>query len=280
MFSCKICNKIIKIKGVGQHLKTHNILIQDYYDIYLLKDKNDKKCKECGNITNFYGLINNYSKFCSLKCSNTNLENRRKNSISHQRKPRIDLIGKNNPAKNKDVRLKISNKLKGNTHTLNRKLSKQECENISKRVTLDWVNNPSRKLMITSHPKHYKRGYFYSDKNTKNFYYRSSYELQVFNILENDNTVLKYEYESIYIKYMYNNKIKHYIPDFIIYYNDRTLILEIKPKRFLNDKLVQIKAKYAREYAIKNNMSFEFWSELDILKYQTLMAIDFANGVS
>jgi len=70
---CKICNKEFN-KSFGNHLKTHNITSQEYYDKYL-KQEGDGICPICGKETKFLGLsLGGYQKHCSCKCSQTNKE--------------------------------------------------------------------------------------------------------------------------------------------------------------------------------------------------------------
>ena len=67
-FVCSICNKKIStLKGVGMHLKVHNINAKDYYDIYMKKES-EGICPTCGKETLFVNMVIGYNKYCSMKC--------------------------------------------------------------------------------------------------------------------------------------------------------------------------------------------------------------------
>ncbi len=107
MYLCEICG--IKTKKIGVHIKSHNMTSKEYYDKYIKKD-GDEKCNICGNSTKFLGVTKGYNKYCSMKCRNNDkkyIEILSKQKIG---KKRNDMVGDLNPAKDKNVRTKISKK--------------------------------------------------------------------------------------------------------------------------------------------------------------------------
>lgn len=100
----------------------------------------------------------------------------------------------------------------------------------------------------------FKNGFFYSTKNNKQFYYRSSYELKFMQELENDINVKFYEVEPFSIKYEYDGIIHRYIPDFII---NNYLIVEIKPRWMMRDPQTIAKIETANKFAIQNGYKFK-----------------------
>jgi len=100
----------------------------------------------------------------------------------------------------------------------------------------------------------YKHGWFYSIKQNKKLFFRSSYEEQILKNLENNSKVLEYETEPFRIKYEKDNKIRHYIPDIYVLYEQEPLLLEIKPSSFVEDFW-----KEKGNYFIKNIKSFLFF---------------------
>ena len=95
--------------------------------------------------------------------------------------------------------------------------------------------------------------------------YKSSYEKKAFIKLDEDDNVLKYEYESLAINY--DNPIKNitgsYLIDLIVHYKDgRRKLIEIKPNKWLQDPVVAAKIAAGLDFAIKNNMEFEVWEEI------------------
>jgi len=107
------------------------------------------------------------------------------------------------------------------------------------------------------------KGYFQSVKNGKKLPYRSKYELKAFEILEADNTISKYDYESIKIRYWFEERLHTYRPDILA--NDKRII-EIKAQWIYNlqnkeNDIVHRKFEAARHWAAKNGYTFEVWTE-------------------
>jgi len=99
-----------------------------------------------------------------------------------------------------------------------------------------------------------KSGHFYSKKNDKTFFYRSSYELKYLIKIEEDATVVEYNVEPFYIKYEYEGRIRRYIPDFLI--NNKKLV-EIKPKFLSEDNKTIAKLNAGIEFAKENGYEFK-----------------------
>lgn len=98
---CSICGLICKDnRGLARHIKTHNYTSQSYYDMFLLKN-NENKCKRCGKPTLFYRLGAGYHKFCSNVCSSNYIETRIKCKNTVKR-----IYGVDNIAENHDILLK------------------------------------------------------------------------------------------------------------------------------------------------------------------------------
>jgi hypothetical protein len=113
--------------------------------------------------------------------------------------------------------------------------------------------------------RHYIAGVYKAVKCVNAVHYRSNWERVVTLHLDADPTVLKFEYETLKIPYVFNiktRKIRNYYPDFIVYYADgRRVIIEVKRNSALNNSLVLRKAVAAREWANKNGMEYVFWTE-------------------
>lgn len=116
---------------------------------------------------------------------------------------------------------------------------------------------------------HYKRGVHKSKKCTNGpIKFRSGWEQVVCLHLDNNPEVQSYEYEAIRIPYISNKKTKReriYIPDFLIIYCDKTKkLVEVKRKSQLTNILVVKKIEAAKEWAAKNKILYEIWSEPEI----------------
>lgn len=138
-------------------------------------------------------------------------------------------------------------------------------ENISKATILQIKKGFNPKL-------HHLKGWHYSPKINKHLFHKSSYEKRAFMILDSDENVLSYEWESVTINYF--NPIKqinsNYLVDAKVKYKDlQEKWIEIKPAKWLsennkNSESLECKAKVqaAINDATKLNIPFEIWSEI------------------
>jgi very-short-patch-repair endonuclease/uncharacterized C2H2 Zn-finger protein len=69
---CEICGEtFVGRNWLSRHLsKNHDITPKDYYVKYIIKDKSEMRCKECGNETGFR-FDTGFHDFCSFSCSTT-----------------------------------------------------------------------------------------------------------------------------------------------------------------------------------------------------------------
>lgn len=261
---CKICG--LEFKTISYHIryKHPEYTIKEYYDKFLRKN-NEGFCENCGKESIFININKGYSKCCCNDC-------------------RLAILrSDNNYAKRPECKQKISEKLKGNKHTLGYKFTEEQRKNVKLAIKKSWDESPERKLKLSQtiycNPK-YKQGYFDSKKNGKKIHYRSSFELEMYNILENIEEVLEYDTECLGIEYIYRGKKKMYLPDVIVKFKDLTYIIEIKPKHMLSDELNMIKFQAARQYCELNNMKFLIVTEDELFGENKIQrAIDFAKSV-
>ena len=90
---CQICGKDVANLGMSKHLKTHDLDVRTYYDIYL-KGLNEGVCKVCDKPTRFVSITTGYKVYCSQKCSMADPEVRSK--ISEKTKQATDKIKERN----------------------------------------------------------------------------------------------------------------------------------------------------------------------------------------
>lgn len=127
----------------------------------------------------------------------------------------------------------------------------------------------------------YLTGKHFSEKNKKEFTYRSSYELKFFFMLDLDNKVQSYEVESLKIPYIDNDGSKrNYIPDVIVLYKTgRIEVCEVKPNAMLDDITVKIKAQACKSYfnsLFKGSdikYSYRFVTETDLFENSSEYAL-------
>jgi hypothetical protein len=115
-------------------------------------------------------------------------------------------------------------------------------------------------LNLRGQKNRYHKGAFFSVKNNRTFYYRSSWELKYMEFLEKDSNISTYQYESIKLPYYYRKDKKWYIPDFIV----GNRLIEIKPVYMMNKKRNIAKFSSARLYCQQNNMTFEVITEKEL----------------
>lgn len=150
----------------------------------------------------------------------------------------------------------------------NRKFCSRSCATIHQNKAMFYKGSPviekmsltKAKLMVAgkTHPK--IQGSLETLKGGKVFY-KSSWEKAFVEKIEVDNNIISFKYEPFYLEYK-TTEIHHYIPDILLNFNDGTKkLIEIKPSVFLETKINKIKFKTARKYCLKNNMTFEIWTE-------------------
>jgi len=122
----------------------------------------------------------------------------------------------------------------------------------------------------------------YVGKN-KNITYRSSWELKLFDLLDNNPNIISWGSEVLSIKYEHplQKTVKSYLPDLFIQYKDangkvHTEIVEVKPYCQTNPKFARSKYdqeqvvinaakwKYAQAFCRKNGIGFRVITEKDI----------------
>lgn len=90
------------------------------------------------------------------------------------------------------------------------------------------------------------RGFYLSKKMNLQFRFRSSWEKAYFEYLDESNDVIGFHVEPMKIPYIYRKRKRNYIPDILIKYANRSILVEIKPKNFLLRKINLAKFQAAR----------------------------------
>jgi hypothetical protein len=121
----------------------------------------------------------------------------------------------------------------------------------------------------------FREGHFVSMKNNgKEFYYRSSYECEVLEYLEQIPEILAYDVEPFKegIPYLYNGEKHHYFPDLSIKYADGKIeIWEIKPASQTSLEINQAKWAAANTYCQIRGWSFVIITEVGIGKLKAIV---------
>lgn len=120
--------------------------------------------------------------------------------------------------------------------------------------------------------------------------YRSHWEKLTFMWCDNNTSIRKWCSEEVVIPYFYDvdKRYHRYFVDLLIHFEDRTVLVEIKPKKetappknrgkkspqYLQESLTYVKNvnkwKAAKEYASDRGWVFEIWTE-DVLQEMGIM---------
>jgi hypothetical protein len=151
---------------------------------------------------------------------------------------------------------------------------KEELAENASRTHKGRVNSPEHNDKISAgiaraimedrfHPEyHTKRGHHFSPKTNDKHYYRSSYELRAYQLLDADPDVALYITEPIVLHYEFNGQPRRYIPDLYIEYTDGSWsIVEVKPLYQLSWPSVQAKIACAQD-ALR--WDYDVWTEAEL----------------
>ena len=104
--------------------------------------------------------------------------------------------------------------------------------------------------------------------------YRSSYELKAFQMIEEDENILKWESETIRIPYKFNGKLYNYVVDLQLKTKNGIYLIEIKPESktrpskydYHNNEYHKNMKKWeaAKEYCKERNWIFRIWTEREL----------------
>lgn len=99
-------------------------------------------------------------------------------------------------------------------------------------------------------------GHYISEKTSLTYRYRSSWELATMSSLDSDHEVTSWSYESIRIPYYYERHKRWYVPDFFVEFSDgRKEIWEIKPKQFIDSEANKLKSEAALRFCPENGIT-------------------------
>lgn len=298
-FICEECGKTYKsIQQLSVHInKEHNG--KDEYFVKWLKDEFDGKCKICGNEVKLTDRLYPYYKNCCCKeCSNIynykqtekaclklyGIENvnkleKFKEKGKQTKKERYGSENYNNQEKNKEtclkryrvenvfqseekkIKIKQSTKIKyGTENNMQSEKGKEEFkESMLKNHGIEWPMQ-SREI----HEKQQKSALLLKHFRDTNLWYRGSYELD---FLEKYYTIFSDMINNKTIKYLFEEKLHYYFPDFFI--PSLNLIVEIKNSHLLE---LQKNKIIAKEKATKEQgYNYILIVDKDYTKFQSFL---------
>jgi hypothetical protein len=115
----------------------------------------------------------------------------------------------------------------------------------------------------------FKHGHFFSKLNNKEFYYRSSYELEAYKLLDDDDAqsiIKSWDVECLKIVYVDENKqLRYTVPDiFVEYKSGKKQLIECKNSWRLKDRRTQLKIEATKKYCDENGIVFSIWTEKEL----------------
>ena len=113
----------------------------------------------------------------------------------------------------------------------------------------------------------FRDGYFESKKNNANLHYRSGYECEVYELLEQDEEIKSFSVEPYKVPYLHNGEWHEYVPDLRVNFHDgRVEIWEIKPSTQTNLPQNKDKWRAIKPYAEGLGWEFKVITETEIGK--------------
>jgi hypothetical protein len=108
-------------------------------------------------------------------------------------------------------------------------------------------------ILKTWKKNNWTQGLYKSYKSSRVQRFQSSWELQLFQILDESSIVSSWDSEVVAIPYYYRGKWRRYLPDILI---NKRLLIEIKPTHQIKYPMNQAKFKAAVEYCKKKGWKF------------------------
>jgi hypothetical protein len=284
MFECKQCDKKFKkITSLSSHYsRTHKIKQKEFYIDYVLNgQKPTCKCG-CGAEPKFYTATTGFSEFIHGHAARVN------NNWGHNSSAQEKSQNKRRQML-KDGEYKVWNSgLTMDDPRIRKSIQQLNSKEANKKISIALTGmkkSPEHIAKITNH----MRTYWGKEENReaqrhkridsmrktdkwkcfgvchkvfhvgRTLMLKSNYELNAFNMFASQESVERFEYESIQIRCSDNS---FYLPDFIVIYKDGTKkIVEIKSEFYLKDSSNIKKFKAAQEFADKHGYLFEVWTE-------------------
>ncbi len=233
----------------------------------------EKRCEQCDKPF----ITRRDTRFCSKKCANTGEHNGMygKGYLMKDRIPwtkgktaktdtRIAELGRKISIKSKQqfadgTREKQYGKNNPNYGNTRDKRTPEQLESYSKAAIQRVQEGRS------CNHKFFKRGWYTSDKTNEKMFYRSSYELIVMKYFDTNQDIVYYKYEPFVIHYGIG---KRYLPDFLVYYKDKKVLLEVKNNWNKDLPETREKAEAARSYCKEKGWEFELWAKDKVLSLQ------------
>lgn len=274
MVTCNICSKEFdNNKGLSYHVsQSHETRFCDYLVEFELDGVWPTCACGCGEKVNFFG-----GKFAKHIGSHGTVglkrseETRRKISeiqrgkrLTEDHKNKISQGVKNRFDSDSTLGEKISRSLTG------KKKSIDHCDNISKTRKKKLENGEivinCDKISAAITQKYldggfeWSTGQYTSTKSGEVCNYRSSWELELMQVLDSDTRIESWRYEPISIPYVLEGKTRRYVPDFhIVTTSGADLLVEVKPPALTGTETNSSKRQSALDFCSRNGWTYFEW---------------------
>jgi hypothetical protein len=108
---------------------------------------------------------------------------------------------------------------------------------------------------------------YVSSKTGQKCQCRSGWEVKYLTWLDADPAVITFVYEPFKIPYTSNRKtgkIRNYIPDVLVTYSDRTVLVEIKPSKRVTGRTNVKKMLAAKDFCLANSWEYSLVTEKEL----------------
>jgi len=104
-------------------------------------------------------------------------------------------------------------------------------------------------------------GQYVSTKSGEVCNYRSSWELELMQVLDSDDRIESWRYEPISIPYVLEGKMRRYVPDFhVVTTSGDDLLVEVKPPTLSGTETNSSKRQSALDFCSRNGWTYFEWS--------------------
>lgn len=302
-------------KKIVSELNNLGLNIQIYYDICILgltKIEDRPKCNlfECNN-SKFYNLNQGYQKYC---CKSHQVMDKNRH-ISDSTGEKLRESGRKHIVLDKD-RYTLSNIIKNNPEIRKKQLESRNKTYLKRKIERGVLDENGNKIIrkktrramseearlkmpeikkkfYKDHPEkihvngfkrfNNKTGYEFSNKKGIQIRYLSSWEQKFIRFIDKSNEISKI-YDMIPILYYNPEKLKdsYYFADFYLELSDGVKVLiEIKPHRLVDNKIVALKRNAALDYCKSNGIYYITLTERELfLSDRTKNSSEFNNNLN
>lgn len=264
---CGICGTICKGgKGLGSHVsRAHPITLKQYYDEYL-KGPGDGVCPICGKEPTYINLVQGYRKYCCPKCSFMSEDRAARISETNKRTKALHPENVIGPWKGKSLPEEVKGRIRKKAIENRKAMSPEQIEENQRKATENLhkaiPDMSARQTKLMNEGKIGVKGWYFSKKNNENLFYRSTYELSAFQILEQMTAVARFTCRPEPIKYEFEGSRHRYLPDILVEYHDGQIeVIEVKAQCFMNDPRNQAKFRAAQKWCAERRFKFCIWTE-------------------